>query len=276
MGDSGDIARLGSVTALLDATGFFFKAARDAFPGAAETDWVQATALDPGSVGPGGAWRLDFRCFAVADPSGAGWTLIDAGVGPAESPGAPWCPVPGRLPGLLTDAGISREDVHTVVLTHLHEDHTGWASDATGRPFFPRARYVVQRAETASLDRQDPVWSWGVEPLRAAGQLHEVDGRHRLRRGITLLPTPGHTPGHQSVLIEGQDDGRDVLVTGDLLVHAVQLANPALAYAHERDPEAARASREDLLTRAADRRMVLATAHLTSPFVELSARPAPA
>lgn len=185
---------MGPVTALLDATGLFFKSARDAFPGAVAADWAAAAALDPGAVGPEGAWRLDFRCFAVADPDGAGWTLIDAGVGPADGPGAPWCPVPGRLPQLLTTAGIDRADVHTVVLTHLHEDHTGWAADAAGRPFFPRARYVVQRAETTALDRLDPVWDRVVEPLRAAGQLHEVDGRHRLRPGSRCCPLRGTRP----------------------------------------------------------------------------------
>ncbi|MGW6390478.1 MBL fold metallo-hydrolase [Streptomyces sp. NPDC055103] len=270
MSDSGGTARRGPVTALLDATGLFFKPAREAFPGAGAADWAAAAALDPGAVGPDGAWRLDFRCFAVAGPGSTGWTLIDAGVGPAEGPGAPWCPVPGRLPDLLAEAGIDREDVRTVVLTHLHEDHTGWASDAAGQPFFPQARYVVQGAETAALDRDDPVWSWVVEPLRATGQLSEIEGTHRLRPGLTLLPTPGHTPGHQSVLVEDPDGrgGRDVLVTGDLLVHAVQLANPSVAYAHERDPATARASREKLLARAAERGAVLATAHLTRPFVE--------
>ncbi len=266
--NDGGISRMGPVTALLDATGVFFKSARDAFPGAGAADWAAAAALDPDAFGPGDAWRLDFRCFAVADPGGTGgWTLIDAGVGPAEGPGAPWCPVPGRLPGLLSAAGIDRSDVHTVVLTHLHEDHTGWAADAAGRPFFPDARYVVQRAETAALDRRDPVWDWVVEPLRTAGQLHEVDGRHRLCPGLTLLPTPGHTPGHQSALVE-RPDGRDVLVTGDLLVHAVQLAAPGVAYSHERDQDAARTSREELLSRAVDSGALLATAHLTRPFVE--------
>ncbi|MEV8588879.1 MBL fold metallo-hydrolase [Streptomyces sp. NPDC051180] len=264
------VARRGHVTALLDATGTFFAPARTAFPGAVAADWERAAALDPGAFGPEGSWRLDFRCFAVADPDGGGWTLVDAGVGPAEGPGAPWCPVPGRLPELLAEAGIDREDVHTVVLTHLHEDHTGWATGADRQPFFPRARYVVQRAETAALDRDDPVWSWVVEPLRAAGRLDEVDGERRLRRGLTLVPTPGHTPGHQSVLVEGPDGG-EVLVTGDLLVHAVQLANRAVAYSHERDPAAARLSREEWLDRAAVRGAVLATAHLTAPFVRVPA-----
>ncbi|MDD9380634.1 MBL fold metallo-hydrolase [Streptomyces sp. ZAF1911] len=267
----------GQVVALLDATGSFFEPAVTAFPGAGAAAWERAALLDPGAAGPDGSWRLDFRCFAVSRPGGR-WVLIDAGVGPAQGPAAGWAPVPGRLPAALGEAGIAPADVEAVVLTHLHEDHTGWTQDAAGRPFFPDARYLVQRAEVAALDRADPVWDWTVAPLRATGQLHEVAGEHRLAPGITLLPTPGHTPGHQSVLVEGSSGfgggsggwgrGRDVLVTGDVLVHAVQLADPAVPYSHERDRAAARASREELLALAVRRHAVLATAHLTRAFVE--------
>ncbi|WP_312847807.1 MBL fold metallo-hydrolase [Streptomyces sp. WAC06614] len=251
--------------ALLDARGDFFEPARTAFPGASEADWVRAAALDPATVGPDGGWRLPFRCFAVARPGGR-WVLVDAGVGPADAPGAAWCPVPGRLPGLLDEAGIGVTDVETVVLTHLHTDHVGWSVSSAGQPFFPAARYVVQRAETEALGPADPVRERVVAPLRAAGQLQEVTGRHRLGPGLTLLPTPGHTPGHQSVLVE-QPGGRDVVVTGDVLVHAVQWHDPAVGYAHEVDRAAARASRERVVAEAAERGAVLATAHLGPAFV---------
>ncbi|MFD7033769.1 MBL fold metallo-hydrolase [Streptomyces sp. NPDC059917] len=263
--------RCGRVTALLDATGTFFRPAREAFPDARAAHWAHAARIDPGAVGPGGTWRLDFRCFAIARPGGR-WVLVDAGVGPADGPAARWAPVPGRLPEALARARIAPADVDTVVLTHLHEDHAGWSVDATGEPLFPAARYVVQRAEVAALDPADPVRRWAVDPLRAAGQLHEVEGRHRLGDGLTLLPTPGHTPGHQSVLVAAAGGrGRDVVVTGDVWVHAVQLADPAVAYAHEVDPAAARASRVDLLARAVGRGALLATAHLTRAFVEPTA-----
>lgn len=255
------------MVALLDATGTFFEQARTAFPGAGAADWARAALLDPGAAGPDGSWLLDFRCFAIARPGGR-WVLVDAGVGPADSPAAAWAPVPGRLPAVLAAAGIAPADVETVVLTHLHEDHAGWSSGAAGQPYFPAARYVVQRAEVAALDRADPVWDWTVAPLRASGQLHEVDGEHRPAPGITLLPTPGHTPGHQSVLVEQGAGARDVVVTGDVLVHAVQLGNPAVPYSHERDRDTARVSREALLARARRRGALLATAHLTRAFVE--------
>ncbi|MFH7598097.1 MBL fold metallo-hydrolase [Streptomyces racemochromogenes] len=267
--------RHGQVVALLDATGTFFEPARTAFPGAAAADWARAAALDPGAAGPDGAWLLDFRCFAVARPRGR-WVLVDAGVGPSHGPAAGWAPVPGRLPRALAGAGIAPEDVEAVVLTHLHEDHAGWSLGDSGRPFFPQARYVVQRSEADALDPADPVRAWAVTPLRSAGQLQLVDGRHRLAPGLTLLPTPGHTPGHQSLLVEQARGARDVLVTGDVLVHAVQLADPAVPYSHERDRAAARASRESLLALATARDALLATSHLRRPFMEPPAPAGPA
>jgi glyoxylase-like metal-dependent hydrolase (beta-lactamase superfamily II) len=80
-----------------------------------------------------------------------------------------------------------------------------------------------------------------------------------------VLPTPGHTVGHQSVLVEG--GRRDIVITGDVLVHVLQLVNPDVAYAYERDQSVARQTRQALLTDADERHALLATAHLTRPFV---------
>jgi glyoxylase-like metal-dependent hydrolase (beta-lactamase superfamily II) len=80
-----------------------------------------------------------------------------------------------------------------------------------------------------------------------------------------VVPTPGHTVGHQSVLVEGHGD--QVVVTGDVLVHAVQLVDPDVGYVFEDDAAIAVASRRRLLARARHQRALLATAHLTQPFV---------
>jgi glyoxylase-like metal-dependent hydrolase (beta-lactamase superfamily II) len=260
------------VMALLDASGPFTLATPDeAFPNARAQDWRRAERVDPGALGDDGLWHLDFHCFAIRRPGGR-FFLVDAGVGPEESPAAPWAPVPGRLPTLLPAAGIARADVDTVVLTHLHEDHVGWSVLPDGTPLFPDARYVVQQSEIADLEAQgdEVILDYVVRPLRRTGQLHEVDGRVCLTRTdrancIDLLPTPGHTVGHQSLLVEG--GWRDVVVTGDALVHAVQLVNPDVAYAFERDQAVARQTRRTLLADAEERHALLATSHLTRPFV---------
>jgi len=257
------------VMALLDASGPFFRPAAEAFPDATAHDWDRARGLDPAAFGPDGAWLLDFRCFAVRLPNGR-YALVDAGIGPAGSPAAAWAPVPGRLLDRLAAAGIRRTDVELVVLTHLHEDHCGWSVSPDGKPTFPNARYVVQRTEITALEQADDevVLRYVVEPLRATGQLSTVDGRVCLaeRQGtrMTTEPTPGHTPGHQSVLLS--DHRNQLVITGDVLVHAVQLVAPDVAYAHESDQDTARRTRRRLLSAAGDQTW-LATAHLREPFV---------
>ncbi|WP_091102985.1 MBL fold metallo-hydrolase [Micromonospora citrea] len=262
-----------TVTALTDGEGPFFQPREEAFPDATGEHWRAADRRDPGAVTADGRWWLPFRSFAIRAGDGP-VTLVDAGIGPADSPAASWAPVPGRLPAELAAAGIDPADVRTVVLTHLHSDHIGWAvTGSPGTPYFPNADYVLQRAELAAVESVNPALPAGlIAPLRAAGQLRVVDGEERIDPGVRLLPTPGHTPGHQSVLLEVGDER--LLLTGDLLVHAVQLVDPELAYAHEMDPEAARTSRTTLLrTLTARGPIVLATPHLTPPFLPLQPPP---
>jgi glyoxylase-like metal-dependent hydrolase (beta-lactamase superfamily II) len=266
------VRRIGpfEVVALLDATGPFFLPAIEAFPGATDRDWTRARRLDPDAFGQDGAWNLDFRCFAVRLPTG-GVALVDTGVGPVDSPAAAWAPVPGHLLERLADVGIERSDVRLVVLTHLHEDHFGWSVSPDGVPTFPNADYLVQRTEITALEQSgdDVVLPYVVEPLRRTGQLATVDGEVRLARTrggtLSVFPTPGHTPGHQSVRADGRDC--QLVITGDVLVHAVQLVAPDVAYRFEDDQATARDTRRALLADAERKPTWLATAHLTTPYV---------
>jgi glyoxylase-like metal-dependent hydrolase (beta-lactamase superfamily II) len=89
--------------------------------------------------------------------------------------------------------------------------------------------------------------------------------------GLRVFATPGHTPGHQSVLLTAEDD--TVLFTGDLLVHTLQLLYPGLPYANESDPAQARTTRVGTLTELAGRPgPLLASAHLGEPFTPLPTR----
>jgi glyoxylase-like metal-dependent hydrolase (beta-lactamase superfamily II) len=244
------------VIPLEDAEGPFFEPRENAFPDVPAELWAEADRRDPGAVRDGG-WWLRFRCFALR-PADGPVILVDTGIGSAASPARAWAPVPGHLPDSLAAAGIAPGDVDTVVLTHLHTDHIGWSVGEDGAPFFPDARYVVQRAD---LEWATPATLDWLRP-GLGERLSPVDGDVDLRPGVRLLHTPGHTPGHQSVLVDDR-----VLVTGDLLVHMLQLIDPTQPYGHEVDPDAARLSRTALLERLG--RATLATAHLGTPFTAL-------
>ena len=255
--------KLGELTviALDDGDGPHFDRREEAIPAATPQNWAAADALDPAALSADGRWWLRFWTYAIRYDDGP-VTLVDAGIGPAGSLAADWAPVPGRLPAELKSAGIDPAEVETIVLTHLHDDHIGWAVPADSP--FTAARVVAQRADVAKFAER-PQEDRLLRPLRESGRLQILDGDTDLGPGIRVIATPGHTPGHQSVLLTGGTES--ILVTGDLLVHAVQLVDPGLAYSHDMDAERGQVSRRETLAAAAARGSELAVAHLGRPFL---------
>ncbi|ADB35910.1 beta-lactamase domain protein [Kribbella flavida DSM 17836] len=238
------------VTVLCDAVAVFPEPIAEALPGWSpeQQAWTESEA--PGNVAPDGGWLLHFHSYLVTSDRHA--VLVDTGIGPAGGEAALWLGTTGRLPRLLESAGVGPAEIDTVVLTHVHLDHAGWNTDGD-HPRFANAEYVVQQAELAHA-QDSATYRNLIEPIAAAGQLRAVEGRTAVA-GLTLLPTPGHTPGHQSVLTD-----RAVLA-GDVLVHPAQARWPELVYVYERKPAVATTSRRDLLRLAAETGLPIAAAH---------------
>jgi len=133
------------------------------------------------------------------------------------------------LDAALRDAGVSADDVTVVVNCHLHFDHCG------GNPRFPGRPIVAQAAELAAARGTGHTLT---ELVDFAGVHYlEVSGETELWPGVRVIPTPGHTDGHQSVAVR-RDDGTVILAgqardtaTGygyDVLAHAT--GTPGIAY----------------------------------------------
>jgi glyoxylase-like metal-dependent hydrolase (beta-lactamase superfamily II) len=161
----------------------------------------------PGAFSGPDRWRLHDWCFVVRASDRV--VLVDTGVGGPGTPGAAWIGTPGRLPRELAAAGVDPDEVDLVVLTHLHLDHIGWNLAWDGdrpRPRFGRARYLIQRADWERFSREGDdddrtAFELCVRPLRDLGVLKLLDGDHALSAELSLLHTPGHTPGSQSLLV---------------------------------------------------------------------------
>ena len=122
----------------------------------------------------------------------------------------------------LREVGEDPDSIDFVVVSHLHYDHAGGMVDADGRPFFPNARYVVQRdeAEAAHGDElrvQGIMEAEQLDAVRAEGQLAEVHGEVELVEGVRVLRTGGHTRGSQAVLIGAEGGGERAIFWGDLI-----------------------------------------------------------
>lgn len=241
------------ITVLCDAVAVFPEPVETALPGwsAEHQEWTHEHL--PGNVDPAGGWWLHFHNYLLTGDHGV--TLVDTGIGPAGGLAADWLGTTGRLPELLRSAGVQPDDVETVVMTHVHLDHVGWNTEHEA-PRFRNAAYVVQRSELDHVTAaRNPTYEQLIRPIAEAGQLRVVDGGICLQEGIRLLPTPGHTPGHQCVVTD-----RAVL-GGDVLVHPAQARWPELTYVYERDPEVAVTSRREVLALAAATGVPIAAAH---------------
>lgn len=131
--------------------------------------------------------------FLVRHPGGA--ILVDTGIGPPHAAiDSAYRPERRDLREAMDVTGAALDQVRLVINTHLHFDHCGWNHILPGVPI------VVQEAEL--MDAKAPSYTireWVDFP---GAEYHAVDGEAEVAEGVRVVPTPGHTRGHQSVVIE--------------------------------------------------------------------------
>ena len=169
--------------------------------------------------------RLEIGCYVVR--SGGQTILIDTGYGPG--------PIEGEL-GVLMDnlaaSGVAPADVDTVFFSHLHPDHVGWnvieGEGGAMEPAFPNARYVVHELDLAHFRKPEveasmsfPFMDQLVESVDRLGMLDTINKDTNLTPEVRAYHTPGHTPGHMSVLVSSGSE--EALIQGDVFVHPAQI-----------------------------------------------------
>jgi glyoxylase-like metal-dependent hydrolase (beta-lactamase superfamily II) len=159
----------------------------------------------------------------------------------------------------MTEAGFAPDSIDTVLCTHLHVDHVGWNTKLVGGkwvPTFVNARYVFGRTEYEHWrDHSDTpehaaVFNDSVKPIADAGKAELIASDHRLTDEITMIPTPGHSPGHMSIHI--RSDGEQGLLTGDVAHHPCQMAHLDWSSTADSDSVQSAVTRRELFARFAD------------------------
>jgi glyoxylase-like metal-dependent hydrolase (beta-lactamase superfamily II) len=205
-------------------------------------------------------WRWHVHAFVVRLPSGM-TILVDTGVGDFP-PYAPW-------EESVEDPWqeVETADVRHVMVTHLHADHAG-GTVIGGAPAFPNSTVHVHEADwsafAGSTDADDYVARHAMSSLLELGMLSITDTDREPVPGVYLRHTPGHTPGHRSVIIADGEEA--VLFTGDLLHLPTQAAHPGWWSSHDEDPQLGAASRRLVLWRAAQDGWRVGVPHFARPF----------
>jgi len=175
----------------------------------------------------------------------------------------------------MTAAGFPPDSIDTVLCTHLHVDHVGWNTrliDGTWVPTFPNARYLFGRTEYEHWrdhsDTEDKiaVFKDSVQPIVDAGRAELIPSDFRLTQEITLLPTPGHSPGHMSILIKS--GGEEALLAGDVAHHPCQMAHLAWSSTADSDPAQSPVTRRALFSRFADTPTLVIGGHFDAGHIK--------
>lgn len=194
--------------------------------------------------------------------------LVDTGVGPG--PHARIGGQEGRLVAEMQASGIAPGDVDLVVVTHLHFDHVGWNATQDGRDFlptFPNARYLLPQKDwrhyNQAEQREKTPYLDGTRLLYRLGKVDLVDGEKLVTDDVTLLPTPGHTPGHQAVLV--QSSGERAVIIGDAAHTPAQVQETDWSPGADVDPVQSSKTRAALFAKVEDEQMLLCAGHFPHP-----------
>ena len=221
--------------------------------------------IDPGE------WpevTLPYHCLLVEHE--AGTVLVDTGAGDIA-------PTTGNLPYRLADLGLEPADIDVVVVSHAHPDHIGGLV-TEGDPTFPTATHYIPAREyeywhpepdltglelpTEFLDLMASTAAANLEPVATANGWREVTGEQAVHPAVTVVPAPGHTPGHAAVSVTSA--GEELLHLVDTVIHPLHIEWIRWAAGFDHHPNRVADTRRKLLEMAAEADLSMVT-HFPEP-----------
>lgn len=244
--------------------------------------------LQPYFATPEGGMNLTIQAFVIESEGKK--IIVDTCVGNDKKRDfPPWNEMQTPFLTDLAKAGFTRDSITTVLCTHLHVDHVGWNTmlvDGKWVPTFPKANYLFAKiewahwqAEIAALKANPPpppaegelpidpsqVMNDSVIPVIDAGLHTLVETDHVITSEVSLIPTPGHTPGHVSVRI--RSNGEEAIITGDMMHHPYQIAVPDQCSNFDTDEARGQATRHAFVKTNADTGVRIFGTHFSAPTV---------
>ena len=237
----------------------------DATPEAiSQTDWLRPYVDEN--------WRLLISFHALIVETVDRLIVVDTCVGNDKTLNYPkWNKMQNNFLADFQSLGFRTDAVDTVLCTHMHVDHVGWNTRLEGErwvPTFPNARYLYERTEWEHWQEVDEnefgdVIEESVQPIFDCNLADLVNSDHQVCPEIRLISTPGHTPGHVSVLIESK--GEQAVITGDVFHHPCQVYRPDWCASADLDPATAASTRSVFLDKVVDESILVIGTHFHSP-----------
>jgi len=228
--------------------------------------WVLWGKLVEGEIDAQRRLLQALNCLLIETPSGR--ALVETGIGERvddktrtqRSYEGPW------IVAALESAGFLPESINVVAMSHLHFDHAGGLLRADGEKAFPHATIVAQKAEwEVALGENPRLMASYVQPelmlVESWGKQGWSDGEKEVLPGVTVVPTGGHSTGHQAVIVRGSGDGaRTLAFFGDLLMRPWG-ANPRWVTSFDDFPLESVAKKGELFAQAVDEDWIIVLSH---------------